>query len=146
MKPYQERVVQEKKELDERMERLRQFIGTDAFDALDHDEQVRLEKQLDVMHDYSGILAERIAASFALAWVKDARAALSEKGFVAADFVAEVDAAVVARLTAERDKFAAALNQIASWSEGANVTGSFDEPHSARIARAALAPTRKEEA
>lgn len=32
-----------------------------------------------------------------------------------------------------------ALNRIAAWKEGENVTGSFDEPHAARIAREALA-------
>ena len=31
-----------------------------------------------------------------------------------------------------------ALNEIASWREGPEVTGTFDEPNSARIARAAL--------
>lgn len=62
MKPYQQRVVQEKSDLDEKLERLRVFIGTDEFDALDHAEQQRLEKQLWAMRDYSGILNERIAA------------------------------------------------------------------------------------
>ena len=42
------------------------------------------------------------------------------------------------RVKADRDKYAAALDQIASWREGAEVSGSFDEPGSARIAREAL--------
>lgn len=36
-------------------------------------------------------------------------------------------------------KMEEALNKIASWEEGEEVTGSFDEPGSARIARESLA-------
>lgn len=51
-------------------------------------------------------------------------------------------AALRAKLAAAEAKIArltAALNEIASWSEGPEVNGSFDEPGSARIAREALA-------
>ena len=40
---------------------------------------------------------------------------------------------------AERDRYKAALNEIASWGEGPEVTGSFDSPDTAKIAREALA-------
>jgi hypothetical protein len=44
-----------------------------------------------------------------------------------------------ARLLVFGAKAVTALNTIASWTEGREVSSSFDEPHSARIARAALA-------
>jgi len=62
MKPHQERVVAEKKELDEKRTKLATFIGGDTYDALDQNEQGRLNRQLYVMDLYSGILGERIAA------------------------------------------------------------------------------------
>ena len=39
---------------------------------------------------------------------------------------------------AEVERLEAALNKIASWSEGPSVNGSFDEPNSAEMARTAL--------
>lgn len=62
MKPYQERVIQEKKELDERFAKLDAFGRTEAFAALSSNEQGRLNRQHSVMEDYSSILGERIAA------------------------------------------------------------------------------------
>ena len=50
-------------------------------------------------------------------------------------------AACRAELDALREaagRYKAALDKIASWGEGAEVTGSFDSPHTARIARQAL--------
>lgn len=47
--------------------------------------------------------------------------------------------AEVERVSAERDALWAALNGIASWSEGAVVDSSFDCPYHARAARDALA-------
>jgi hypothetical protein len=43
------------------------------------------------------------------------------------------------RAAAEIERLRAALNQIASWEEGPVVSGRFDEPGAASIARAALA-------
>jgi len=62
MKPHEERVVEEKKDLDGKIARLKTFVGSETFATLDEDEQDRLEEQLVVMHDYSRILGERIAA------------------------------------------------------------------------------------
>lgn len=45
----------------------------------------------------------------------------------------------------QRDEFQNALDLIASWVEGDEVSSSFDEPHSAKIARAALAKVRGED-
>lgn len=41
-------------------------------------------------------------------------------------------------LRAELDRLRAALNEIASWNEGPEVSSSFDEPHAAKVAREAL--------
>ncbi len=38
----------------------------------------------------------------------------------------------------ENEKFKNALNKIASWGEGKEITSSFDSPHCAKIAREAL--------
>jgi hypothetical protein len=62
MQPHQERVVQEKKDLDEKLAKLRLFFTGDIFGTLDEDEQNRLKRQENVMHLYSEILGERIAA------------------------------------------------------------------------------------
>jgi hypothetical protein len=61
MKPHQ-RVMLEKQELDRKILKLGTFIDTDAFHAVEGDEQTRLFSQLNTMHAYSAILGERIAA------------------------------------------------------------------------------------
>lgn len=62
MKPYQERVIAEKRELDERGDKLEQFILSDRFSALPAPEQERMKRQLEIMGEYSEVLGERIAA------------------------------------------------------------------------------------
>lgn len=63
MKPHQERVVQEKKELDEKATKLSEFIGTNpVFLTVDAAEQERLKEQCEIMWQYSEILGSRIAA------------------------------------------------------------------------------------
>lgn len=62
MKPHQERVVTEINELDEKRDKLINFIGGDIYRTLDKVEQSRLNRQLEAMSLYSNILAERIAA------------------------------------------------------------------------------------
>jgi hypothetical protein len=61
MKPHQERVVIEKQELDEKKEKLFQFVSGDLFEELPKDEQLRLLRQHIAMSDYSNVLGERIA-------------------------------------------------------------------------------------
>jgi hypothetical protein len=61
MEPWQERVVEEKKALDEKLEKLDAFILSKAFDSVDHFEKRRLHQQQFVMSEYSRILDERIA-------------------------------------------------------------------------------------
>lgn len=63
MKPYQERVVQEKAELDEKLAKLHEFNSTNkVFFMMDQDERNRLLRQRVVMQEYSDILGARIAA------------------------------------------------------------------------------------
>ena len=62
MQPHQDRVVEEKKELDEKIVKLDLFIESNPlFQKVPLDEQNRLRSQLDVMQEYSAILKDRIA-------------------------------------------------------------------------------------
>lgn len=61
--PHQQRVLDEKQDLDLRIARLDEFMRRNpTFPTLDAAERGRLEIQLDLMRDLSGILGERIAA------------------------------------------------------------------------------------
>lgn len=63
MQPHQQRVVDEKAELDKKLTALDLFIETNAiFKKLDPAEQSRLKRQSNAMAEYSMILEERIAA------------------------------------------------------------------------------------
>lgn len=62
--PHQERVVVEKQELDEKLDKLKAFIDNPNFSSIvnDEDEAKRLIRQHCAMVLYSAILQERIAA------------------------------------------------------------------------------------
>lgn len=60
--PHQQRVVDEKTELDAKRERLLSFLNTDTFRGLDQAEKDRLRTQHAVMGLYSDILHQRISA------------------------------------------------------------------------------------
>lgn len=60
MEAYQERVVAEKKELDERHSKLKAFLETSVFCALPSQERQLLREQAEVMRQYSDILTRRI--------------------------------------------------------------------------------------
>ena len=62
MQPFQERVVQEKAELDEKIVKLKAFLETDTFKSLSVKEIDRLNRQFRAMCEYSSILGDRIAA------------------------------------------------------------------------------------
>ena len=62
MQAHQERVVTEETELNERLNKLRAFIGTPMYLGLDINEQVRLCEQLAHMKGYSEVLDRRIKA------------------------------------------------------------------------------------
>ena len=60
--PHEQRVVDEKAELDERRKKLTAFYSTPIFHSLSASEQSRLLAQGVAMRTYSEILGERIAA------------------------------------------------------------------------------------
>lgn len=63
LQPHQQRVVEEKAELDEKLDKLSEFIeSSPVFKDLDHTERHRLLRQEGLMFGYSNVLGERIAA------------------------------------------------------------------------------------
>ena len=62
MEPHQERVIEERNQLDVKRMKLRAFIGGTVWRGLPEAEQSRLNRQLEAMTLYSDILAERINA------------------------------------------------------------------------------------
>jgi hypothetical protein len=61
--PHQKRVIDEKTDLDDKIEKLGIFIkDSPIFKSLDEDERCRLQRQWMIMVEYSSILGERIAA------------------------------------------------------------------------------------
>ena len=62
MQPHEQRVLDEKTELDDKLTKLRQFISSPTFTGLPSEEQVRLIRQAQYMTEYSNVLAERIGA------------------------------------------------------------------------------------
>jgi hypothetical protein len=61
LKPYQERVIDEKEELDSKIDALRLFFNTDTFQSLQDRDKYLLVRQSGVMATYSSILGDRIA-------------------------------------------------------------------------------------
>ena len=62
MEDYQQRVVDEKNELDTKAKALSEFIGNGVtFEAIDPEEQERMKLQNDIMWQYSEVLGARIA-------------------------------------------------------------------------------------
>jgi len=62
MKPFQQRVVEEKAALDDKLSRLRPFVDGETFKNLPVEEQDRMKRQLHIMGEYSIVLGERIEA------------------------------------------------------------------------------------
>jgi len=65
LQPHQQRVVDEKNELDSKLEKLLAFIDAGKgkiFSSLVTEEQERLTAQARIMREYSDILADRINA------------------------------------------------------------------------------------
>lgn len=60
--PFRQRVINEKSELDARLDKLIPFLSSDTCHSLPFSERGRLKRQADVMREYSVILGERIAA------------------------------------------------------------------------------------
>lgn len=63
LKPFQQRVVEEKRDLDEKLEKLKKYIDfSEIYPCLIEAERNRLMEQCICMERYSEILSERIAA------------------------------------------------------------------------------------
>lgn len=62
MQEFQQRVVEEKRDLDEKIQKLEPFTITKTYCELPRAEQARLVEQLNAMNEYSMILGNRIAA------------------------------------------------------------------------------------
>ena len=63
MQPHQQRVIDEKNELDEKREKLSAFKASNPlYFQLPEAEQHRLSRQLAIMTEYSEVLGERIEA------------------------------------------------------------------------------------
>lgn len=62
LSPHQQRVIEEKVELDAKLVKIRAFFGTPLFSILKEPEQDRLHRQAGYMSCYSAVLDERIAA------------------------------------------------------------------------------------
>ena len=60
--PHQQRVVDEKTELSDRLSKLLNFFHTPIFASLDAAEKTRLRNQARFMDGYAAVLEERIAA------------------------------------------------------------------------------------
>lgn len=58
---YVDRMVKEQEQLSERIEKLDAFVHGDKFMTLPGNKRVKLEQQLEAMHNYKDILVQRIA-------------------------------------------------------------------------------------
>jgi hypothetical protein len=65
MQDFQQRVIDERAALVEKIDNLAQFTGAAMFANLPADEKERLYRQLDIMNQYASVLGERIQ-NFAL--------------------------------------------------------------------------------
>lgn len=61
MKPHEQRVIDEKAQLDDRMEKLVAFLGSETFTQVDTYNQLLLQMQAHAMTTLSGILNLRIS-------------------------------------------------------------------------------------
>ena len=61
MSDWKERLLQERKELDDKLVKFRYFLKTDEFMKLEYKDKVLLRKQNQAMTEYLDILVQRIA-------------------------------------------------------------------------------------
>lgn len=65
LQPHQQRVIEEHRDLTEKLNNLRAFFGTPIFFGLAEAEQSRLRNQARFMDGYLAVLEERIVAFMA---------------------------------------------------------------------------------
>ena len=63
--PHEQRVIDEHRDLTEKLNKLRAFFDTPIFRGLSEAEQMRLRAQAGFMDGYQGMLRERISAFMA---------------------------------------------------------------------------------
>ncbi len=61
MQDFQQRVIDEKSELDNKIDKLATFVDSDKFETLSAKDRSLLYQQLNIMINYSAILGARIA-------------------------------------------------------------------------------------
>ena len=61
LKAYQQRVMDEKQDLDEKIDKLDKFVQSDEYAQVPPQEAQRLLQQLAAMREYNRILEDRIA-------------------------------------------------------------------------------------
>ena len=72
LQPYQERVIEEKEQLGERLQKLNTFLTTQQSLDLPFDERCLLVRQANTMEQYYDILLDRIERFFRTATTKGA--------------------------------------------------------------------------
>jgi len=60
LQPHEQRVVDERTELIEKITKLHAFFKTDIFENLKEEDQKLLEEQVQLMMNYSDVLLKRI--------------------------------------------------------------------------------------
>lgn len=60
MEPYQQRVIEERKALDIKLQALLTFLASDLAKKVETDEYIRMVKQAELMTGYQQILCTRI--------------------------------------------------------------------------------------
>jgi hypothetical protein len=58
--PYQQRMLDEQAQLEERLQKLQAFVNTQAFQQLEIEDRELLLLQLIAMRDYASVLGRRI--------------------------------------------------------------------------------------
>ena len=61
MQPHQQRVIDERQQLRERLDKLENFLAGDLFKSLNHEEGVLLWAQRGAMAQYLAVLDRRVA-------------------------------------------------------------------------------------
>lgn len=60
MSDRKQALIEEKQQLNEKIEKLESFIGSEAYQGIDPFQMSMLHIQLNAMHTYSQVLVERI--------------------------------------------------------------------------------------